>query len=73
VGLFPTGIVVMLLSELLAVELVEEDGLVKFDDVVDALFPQDTDIKARTIRKLVITKYNLLFTLYPFCVRYLPI
>ena len=54
----------LLLRELLVVELVEEDELVKFDDVVDALFPQDT--KARTIRKLVITKHKLIFKLSPF-------
>jgi hypothetical protein len=56
----------MLLTEVFVVELVEEDGLVKFDDVVEELLLQDAKTKAGRMRTQIANKYYLPFTLSPF-------
>jgi hypothetical protein len=56
----------MLLTELFVVELVKEDVLVKFDDVVEELFPQDAKTNDGRIRPQIANRYNLSFILSPF-------
>jgi hypothetical protein len=66
VGLFPTVIVVATLGELLVVVPTEEDVLVKFDDVVEELLPQDAKTKDGRMRTQMANRYNLPFILSPF-------
>ena len=54
-GLFPTVIVVATLGELLVVVPTEEDVLVKFDDVVEELLPQDAKTKDGRMRTQIVT------------------
>ena len=65
-GLFPTVIVVATLGELLVVVPTEEDVLVKFDDVVEELLPQDAKTKDGRMRTQMANRYNLPFILSPF-------
>ena len=69
-GLFPTVIVVATLGELLVVVPTEEDVLVKFDDVVEALLPQDTSTKDGRTRTQIANRYNFPFILSPFAITY---
>ena len=56
----------MLLTELFVVELVKEDGLAKFDDVVEELLPQDAKTKDGRMRTQIPNRYSLSFILSPF-------
>jgi hypothetical protein len=56
----------LLAGELLVSELMDEDVLVTFDDVVEALLPQDASITVRATIQLATTKCSLFFIFSPF-------